>query len=132
MFIGSIAPCEGEADPEMDDRDFSVDPHLFEDKLWPLLAHRIPAFEEIRPGRAWAGPYDMNLFDHNAILGPVNGIDNLLLANGFSGHGLQQSPAVGRALAEWVIHGHYRTLDVSDLGFDRIAKQQPVLEKCII
>ena len=132
MFIGSIAPGEGEADPEMDDHDFSVDPHLFEDKLWPLLAHRIPAFEEIRPGRAWAGPYDMNLFDHNAILGPVEGIDNLVLANGFSGHGLQQSPAVGRALAEWVLYGQYRTLDVSDLGFDRIAKQRRVLEKCII
>ena len=132
LFIGSIAPAEGEPDPEMDDNDFSVDPHLFEDQLWPLLAHRIPAFEQIRPGRAWAGPYDMNLFDHNAILGPVGDIDNLLLANGFSGHGLQQSPAVGRALAEWVIHGHYRTLDVSDLGFDRIAKQRPVLEKCII
>jgi len=74
----------------------------------------------------------MNLFDHNAILGPVEQTDNLLLANGFSGHGLQQSPAVGRALSEWVIHGHYRTLDLSDLGFGRIAKQQPVLEKCII
>ena len=132
MFIGSIAPCEGEADPAMAENDFSVDPHLFEDRLWPLLAHRIPAFEEIRPGRAWAGPYDMNLFDHNAILGPVEHTDNLLLANGFSGHGLQQSPAVGRALSEWVIHGHYRTLDLSDLGFGRIAKQQPVLEKCII
>ena len=132
LFIGSIAPAEGEPDPEMDGNDFSVDPHLFEDQLWPLLAHRIPAFAQIRPGRAWAGPYDMNLFDHNAILGPVGDIDNLLLANGFSGHGLQQSPAVGRALAEWVIHGHYRTLDVSDLGFDRIAKQRPVLEKCII
>ena len=132
LFIGSIGPCEGDDDPPMAEDDFTVDPHLFEDRLWPALAHRIPAFEEIRPGRAWAGPYDMNLFDHNAILGPVTGVDGFLLANGFSGHGLQQSPAVGRGLAEYVIFGAYRSLDLTDLGYDRLAANRPVLEKCVI
>ena len=132
LYIGSIGPSEGDDDPEMAADDFDVDPHLFEERLWPALAHRIPAFEEIRPGRAWAGPYDMNLFDHNAILGPVPQVDGFLLANGFSGHGLQQSPAVGRGLAEYAIFGAYQTLDLSDLGFDRIKAHRPVLEKCVI
>ena len=132
LFIGSIGPDAGDEDPPMAADDFEVDAHLFEDRIWPALAHRIPAFEQIRPGRAWAGPYDMNLFDHNAILGPVSGIDGFLLANGFSGHGLQQSPAVGRGLAEYVIFDEYRSLDLSDLGFDRIAAKRPVLEKCVI
>lgn len=132
LFIGSIGPNSEANDPPMTDDDFEVDPHLFEDRLWPALAHRIPTFEEIRPGRAWAGPYDMNLFDHNAILGPVIGVDGFLLANGFSGHGLQQSPAAGRGLAEYVIFGNYRSLDLSELGFDRLAAQRPVLEKCVI
>jgi FAD-dependent oxidoreductase domain-containing protein 1 len=114
------------------DDDFSVDPYLFEDRIWPALAHRIPAFEEIKPGRAWAGPYDMNLFDHNAILGPVSGLSGFLVANGFSGHGLQQSPAVGRGLAEYIIYGEYRSLDLSELGFDRIRDNKPMLEKCVI
>ena len=132
LYIGSIGPDASEDDPEMAADDFAVDAHLFEDRIWPALAHRIPEFEMIRPGRAWAGPYDMNLFDHNAILGPVSGVDGFLLANGFSGHGLQQSPAVGRALAEYVIFGEYRSLDLSELGFDRIAAKKPVLEKCVI
>lgn len=132
LFIGSIGPCAGDEDPEMDENDVSVDPHLFEERIWPALAHRIPAFEEIRPGRAWAGPYDMNLFDHNALIGPVEGVEGFLLANGFSGHGLQQSPAVGRGLAEYALTGTYQTLDLSDLSFARLAKNQPVLEKCVI
>jgi FAD-dependent oxidoreductase domain-containing protein 1 len=132
LFIGSIGPAEAEDDPEMAADDFEVDPHLFEDRIWPALAHRIPAFEEIRPGRAWAGPYDMNLFDHNALIGPVEGVKGFLLANGFSGHGLQQSPAVGRGLAEYVLTGAYQTLDLSDLSFARLAANKPVLEKCVI
>ena len=132
LFIGSIGPCAGDDDPEMHENDVSVDPHLFEERIWPALAHRIPAFEEIRPGRAWAGPYDMNLFDHNALIGPVEGVEGFLLANGFSGHGLQQSPAVGRGLAEYALTGAYQTLDLSDLSFARLAKNQPVLEKCVI
>ena len=132
LFIGSTGPCEGDEDPAMAQDDFEVDPHLFEERIWPALAHRIPAFEEIRPARAWAGPYDMNLFDHNALIGPVEGVKGFLLANGFSGHGLQQSPAVGRGIAEYALTGAYQTLDLSDLSFARLAAQRPVLEKCVI
>ena len=92
----------------------------------------MPAFEEIRPGRAWAGPYDMCALDHNAILGPAGGLSNFLLCNGFSGHGLQQAPAVGRGLAEWILHGRPISIDLSDLAFERVFTQKPLLERIVI
>ncbi|MBK9083566.1 MAG: FAD-binding oxidoreductase [Rhizobiales bacterium] len=126
-FIGAGVPDE---DPHTDD--FDVDWSQFEAQLWPALAHRIPAFERIRPGRAWAGHYDLNLFDHNAIVGRMPGLDNAYLAAGFSGHGIQQSPAVGRGLAELIAHGGYRALDLSDFAFERIAAGRKILEKNVI
>jgi glycine/D-amino acid oxidase-like deaminating enzyme len=134
MFIcGASPPPErdrawDETDPASQDVDWS----FFEDNVWPTLAGRVPAFEAIRPGRAWSGPYDMNELDGNAIIGPAIGAPNLMLANGFSGHGLQQSPAVGRGLAEQIIHGRYVTLDLSDLSHERIAAGRPLMEANII
>ena len=134
-FIGGVSPAAGEDDPDWRDDDAAtqeVDWALFEERVWPALAQRVPAFEAIRPGRAWAGPYDMNLLDHNAILGPAGGPENFHLCNGFSGHGLQQSPAVGRGLAELIVHGRYTTLDLSDLGYQRILAKRPLLERNVI
>jgi glycine/D-amino acid oxidase-like deaminating enzyme len=134
-FIGSVSPGPSEPDPDWDDDDPAtqeVDWRVFEERLWPALAHRVPAFEAIRPGRAWGGPYDMCLFDHNAIVGPAPGLENLYLCNGFSGHGLQQAPAIGRGLAEVIVHGRYLTLDLSELGYSRIAADRPLLERNII
>jgi glycine/D-amino acid oxidase-like deaminating enzyme len=135
LFIGSCSPPSDaddrewiETDPSVEDVDWS----FFEETVWPALAHRIPAFEAIRPGRAWAGPYDMNLLDHNAIVGPAVGVPNLHLANGFSGHGLQQAPAVGRGIAEHILHGGYRTLDLADLGHARIVAGRPLREANVI
>jgi len=131
---GELFLCGAAPDPDDDPAatDFEVDYALFEERIWPVLAARVPAFEAIRPGRAWAGHYDMNLFDYNAIVGPVPSIANLLVANGFSGHGLQQAPAVGRGLAELVTRGAYETLDLSPLGFERILAGRPLLEKNIV
>ncbi|MFH1553880.1 MAG: FAD-binding oxidoreductase [Pseudomonadota bacterium] len=128
-FLCGTAPPP-EQDP--DSTDFDVDHALFEDVIWPTLAQRIPAFERLRPGRAWAGHYDMNLFDQNAILGRAPGCANLLLANGFSGHGLQQSPAVGRGLSELIVHARYVTLDLSPLGYGRIAHNAPLVERKVV
>jgi FAD-dependent oxidoreductase domain-containing protein 1 len=124
-FLCGIAPPEHE-DPECDD--FEVPLHWFEERLWPALAHRVPAFEAARLKSAWAGHYDVNLLDHNAILGPHAALPNLLFANGFSGHGVQQAPAVGRALAEWVVRGGWRSLDLSALGWQRVLAGRPLQE----
>ncbi len=128
-FICGTAPPP-ERDPDFED--FEVDHWLFEEIIWPSIAARVPAFEAIKPGRAWAGFYDVNLFDQNAIVGPAPGVPNFFFANGFSGHGLQQSPAVGRGLSELIVHGAYRSLDLSPLGFERLAEDRPLLEKNVV
>jgi glycine/D-amino acid oxidase-like deaminating enzyme len=133
-FICGASPPPG-CDPDWADEDpgtQEVDWSFFEETIWPALAHRVPAFEAIRSGRAWAGPYDMNLFDGNALIGPAGEVQNFFLCNGFSGHGLQQAPAVGRGLAELIVHGRYVTLDLSDLGFGRVAANRPFRERNII
>jgi FAD-dependent oxidoreductase domain-containing protein 1 len=134
-YICGVSPGSEDPDPDwLDDEPASqeVDWPLFEERIWPALAYRVPAFEALRPGRAWAGPYDMCLFDHNAIVGRTGSLDNFYLCNGFSGHGLQQSPAVGRGLAELIAHGRFVTLDLADLGHERIAAGRPVLERNVI
>lgn len=124
-YICGIAPPEDQ-DPEC--HDFDVQHALFDEVLWPTLAARVPGFEALRVQRSWAGHYDMNTFDHNVILGPHPAVDNLLFANGFSGHGMQQSPAVGRALSELVTYGAYRTLDLRAFGWQRVLDQKPLRE----
>jgi glycine/D-amino acid oxidase-like deaminating enzyme len=130
FLCGSAPPAD--RDPDVAADDFEVDHGFFDEVVWPTLAARVPAFEAIKPGRAWAGHYDMNAFDHNALVGRVPGTANVYLANGFSGHGLQQSPAVGRAVAELVVDGRFRTLDLSELGPERLAANRPVMEKNVV
>jgi sarcosine oxidase len=128
-FIGGISPPEHE-DP--DATDFEVDYRLYEDVVWPTLAHRIPAFEAIKLVRAWVGHYDYNTLDQNAILGPHPEVRNFYFANGFSGHGLQQSPAVGRAIAELIAYGAYRSLDLHRFGYERVMNNLPILELNVV
>jgi FAD-dependent oxidoreductase domain-containing protein 1 len=96
------------------------------------LAHRVPGFEALRLQRAWAGYYEYNTHDQNALLGPHPALPNLLLANGFSGHGLQQSPAVGRGIAEWICEGRYTSLDLSPLAAQRLVRGEALIEKNVI
>jgi len=98
-FICGIAPTP-EDDPEC--FDFELQHGLFDEVLWPTLAARVPGLAALRVQRSWAGHCDLPTLDHNLILGAHPDVHNLLFANGFSGHGLQQSPAVGRALWELV------------------------------
>jgi len=124
-FVCGVSPTE---DKDPDCLDFEIDYSFWEELVWPTIAHRVPAFEAVKLVRAWAGHYDYNTLDQNVILGPHPDCSNLLLANGFSGHGLQQSPAAGRALAELVIHGGYRSLDLTRFSYERVIKNDPIIE----
>ncbi len=109
-----------------------IDHGLFEDLIWPTLAARVPAFEALRQVNAWAGYYEMNTFDHNGLVGAMRGWPNLHLACGFSGHGMQQAPAVGLGLAHQLAKGTWGPLDLSPLSPQRIARGEPLREQCII
>lgn len=119
-------------DPEVDPDDFDVMHDEFEAEIWPILAQRVPAFEAIKVVNSWAGHYDYCTLDHNVILGPHTDVKNFLFANGFSGHGLQQSPAMGRGLSELITYGAFRTLDLSPFGYERVVANRPFLEDAII
>jgi glycine/D-amino acid oxidase-like deaminating enzyme len=127
-----MAGAHSHDDPAVAPDDFGMDQDIWQDKVWPALATRIPAFEAIRVQREWVGHYDMNTLDQNAILGPHDDVTNFLFLNGFSGHGLQQAAAIGRGTAEWLVYGEYRSLDLSPLGFFRIRSGTPFVEKAII
>ncbi|MFM7445748.1 MAG: NAD(P)/FAD-dependent oxidoreductase, partial [Tabrizicola sp.] len=127
-----MAGGHADVDPAVDHDDFAMDPDIWLDKIWPAIATRIPAFEAVKVVNEWAGQYDYNTLDQNAITGPHPEITNFLFLNGFSGHGLQQSPAMGRATAEWILHGSYRTIDLRPFHFDRVAAGQAMVEAAII
>lgn len=129
-YIAGSSPRGEQPDPDTFDLD--VDRSWFEEVVWPAMAHRVPAFEAIRLLDAWAGHYEVNTLDHNAVIGPHPDLPNFLFANGFSGHGLQQAPAAGRALAEWIATGSYETIDVRPLGYERIAANEPYEELNVI
>ena len=128
-FIGGVAP-DAAHDPDAEG-DFEPQHALFEDRLWPILATRAPALEQVRLLRSWAGHYDMNLFDHNAFIGPHPDIPNVLFACGFSGHGVMHAPGAGRGVAEWITSGGYQSLDLSDLGVERFTSGRPLVEDSI-
>ncbi|MCF7698774.1 NAD(P)/FAD-dependent oxidoreductase [Loktanella sp. M215] len=127
-----MAGCPPEDDHPVDPTDFAFDHTLWEDKVWPAIATRIPAFERVKVINSWVGHYAYNTLDQNAVVGPHPQVANFIFVNGFSGHGLQQSPALGRGMAEWITHGAYRTLDLTALGYARIAANRPIVEKAII
>ena len=127
-----MAGCPPDDDPAVDPTDFRMDHAIWEDKVWPAIATRVPAFERVKLINSWVGQYDYNTLDQNAIVGPHPDVTNFLFANGFSGHGLQQSPAMGRGLSELICYGQYRTLDMTPLGYGRIARNEPLLERAII
>lgn len=124
------------AQPDIDSAvaydDFAMDHALWENHVWPIVATRIPQFEAIKVQNEWAGHYAMNTIDQNAILGPDAQVENFLYLNGFSGHGLQQAPAMGRGMSEWLTYGEYRTLDLTPFGCQRIFDGTGVSERSVI
>lgn len=129
-FICGRSP-ERQEEPGDSDVDI-VDHGFFDETIWPALAARVPAFEAAKPINAWAGLYDYNALDQNGIIGRHPEIANLYLANGFSGHGLQQAPAVGRAIAELIVGGRFTSLDLTRLGFERIVRCEALAEINVI
>lgn len=131
---GGTYQCGGHSqiDPAVDYDDFAMDFEIWEDHIWPSIASRIPQFEAIRVQSEWVGHYAYNTFDQNAVIGPHEEVENFFFLNGFSGHGLQQSPAMGRGTAEMLVHGAYRTLDLSPFHFGRIPAGRPLIEKAVI
>jgi FAD-dependent oxidoreductase domain-containing protein 1 len=129
QFLCGPAPA---IDRDVSHEDFELEVDLFEDVAWPTLARRVPAFEQVRLVSGWVGHYDFNAFDQNAFVGPCGGIPGVLLAGGFSGHGLQQAAGVGRGIAEYICYGGYRSLDLTPLSHERYLQQMPLTEHNVI
>lgn len=127
-----LAGCPADPDPAVDYDDFRMDHSRWETHVWPIIATRIPQFEAIKVVTEWTGHYAYNTFDHNAIIGPHPDVENFIFLNGFSGHGLQQSPAMGRGTAEWLTYGEYRALDLTPFNYARIPEGRPIIEKAVI
>ncbi|KAJ7360338.1 hypothetical protein OS493_016970 [Desmophyllum pertusum] len=128
-FLTGLSPAE---EDDHESSDFEVDYDFFNERIWVNLAHRIPTFECLKVQSAWAGHYDYNTLDQNAIIGRHPQIRNLIFVNGFSGHGIQQSPAAGRAVSELILDSGFQTIDLTALGYERVLRNEPVREINIV
>ncbi|MGD9942645.1 MAG: NAD(P)/FAD-dependent oxidoreductase [Burkholderiaceae bacterium] len=109
---------------------WNLEHELFEEELWPALVERSSKFEAIKVQNGWVGHYDMCELDGNPIIGPFEGgVQGFHVAAGFSGHGLQHAPAVGRGLAELFTHGRYLSLDLSAFSYRRVIDQRPLIDQ---
>ena len=129
FYVSGTTPAAGNDPPGAP---LEVQHQEWDDMVWPVLAARVPAFEAAKVVNSWAGYYEYNTFDQNGIVGRHPEIDSLIFATGFSGHGIQQSPAVGRAVAELIVHGSYRTIDLGPFGYERISAGRPIRELNVV
>jgi FAD-dependent oxidoreductase domain-containing protein 1 len=129
QFLCGLSPAAHE-EPAVGGDD--VDHAWFETRVWPVLATRVPAFEAIKVVNAWSGDYDYNALDQNAVIGAHPEIANFYFCNGFSGHGLQQAPGAGNAIAELIVHGRFQSIDLARFGYERIAENRPLKEINVI
>jgi glycine/D-amino acid oxidase-like deaminating enzyme len=127
-----LAGCPPDVDPDVAYDDFEFDHSIWQEKVWPVIATRVPAFEKVKVINEWVGHYAYNTLDQNAVVGRHTFIRNFIFLNGFSGHGLQQSPAMGRGVAELIAYGEYRSLDLTPFHFERIEDGKPFVEKAVI
>lgn len=127
-----MAGCPPDDDPDVAYDDFAFDHSIWEDKVWPAVATRVPQLEAVKVINEWVGHYAYNTLDQNALLGRADGCANFVFCNGFSGHGLQQSPAIGRGIAELITYGEYRSLDLTPFDVNRAARGEPFDEQAII
>ncbi len=127
-FLFGFTPTDDE-EPQI--ADWDMEHHWFEEKIWPSAFERIPVFETLKVVSSYVGHYDYNWFDQNGIIGRHPTLPNFYFGNGFSGHGIQQGPATGNAIAELICFGEYRAIDLKALGVERIAENRPLFEKNI-
>ncbi len=127
-----MAGCPPDDDMPVAYDDFGFDHSLWEAKAWPAIATRIPQFDRVKVINEWVGHYAYNTLDQNAILGRHSTVGNFVFMNGFSGHGLQQSPAIGRGMAELIAYGEYRSLDLTPFDYQRIETKRSMIEQAII
>lgn len=111
---------------------FTWDRQYFNEVIWPLMAHRVPLFDQLKLVGGWAGLYEINKWDYNGIIGRHPEVSNFFMTVGFSGHGFQQAPAVGKAMSELIRLGRYETIDVSILGYERLLRGEKVLEEEVV
>lgn len=128
FLTGNTPGDDGPADYD----DFGPRDEEFEEAIWPALWHRIPDFDALKVQTRWTGHYEMNMMDHNGIVGWSPDVTNFMFCNGFSGHGLQQSPATGRGVMELIVHGGFRTLDLSPMAYERVPANRPFMEDAVI
>ena len=112
--------------------DFSAEETIWEDKVHPIISNRVPQFKDVEVIDFWMGHYDFNTFDYNVVIGPHDVVSNFHFTNGSSGHGSQQGPSVGRGVAEQIIYGEFRSLDLSPFLYERFAKGERVIERAVI
>jgi FAD-dependent oxidoreductase domain-containing protein 1 len=105
---------------------WDLDHAAFDEVLWPRLASQSSAFEAIKMKGGWVGHYDMNLLDGNPVIDRLPTIRNFIVAAGFSGHGLQHAPAVGRAIKEMILDGGFRSIDLSRFNYRRVIDNDPL------
>ncbi|MEI4470558.1 NAD(P)/FAD-dependent oxidoreductase [Frigidibacter sp. MR17.24] len=127
-IMATVPDVDGPCDPD----DFEPNAGEFEALIWERVFTRVPGFDAAKVLRLWAGHYEFNSFDQNAIIGRDPRLDNVFLINGFSGHGLQQSPAAGRGLAELILTGGYRSIDLTPFGMERVLRGERFLEQAIV
>jgi glycine/D-amino acid oxidase-like deaminating enzyme len=111
---------------------FAVEKSFFNKEMWPILAERVPVFDRLKLIRGWAGLYAINQLDSNALLGKHPDIDGFFMAIGFSGHGFQQAPAVGKGLSELIRVDRYETNDLSPLNYERVLTGKLVMEEEVV
>ncbi|USG61029.1 FAD-binding oxidoreductase [Sneathiella marina] len=128
FYAGYTSPREN--DPSCVGTEIDYD--VFEEHIWPVLSHRIPSFQKITMEKALSEHDTVNVFDQSPVLGSHPVLTNFYFANGFMGRSAQASPAVGRAIAELIDFGGYRTLDLSRFSFDRMVTGEAILEHTVL
>lgn len=126
-FICGRSPSNDE-EPDVDTLD--VDYSYFDRRVQPMLKNRIESFDmtDMKIKGAWAGYIDYNRIDQTPLIGQDPFFKNLIWATGFGGLGVQMSPAIGRAIMEFLLYQDYKTIDLRAFNWERLFNNKPLKE----